>query len=123
MNYRRPFLIGRCKRIGKSIRCQLDEKQENCERLKPKVVFLRRALDKTYDQLKFVKSAKIIDSICICKIFPFDKTKLGYNRDQNPSNESSSSTVSKNEEEPKSYVANLKDSIDKEENNKNITNH
>ena len=70
--------------------------------------------------MKFGKSTKILDDILNFQTSPFDKTGLGYNPNQNTSNEASSSIVHKSEEEPKSYVVAIKKSIKSEENNKNM---
>jgi capsule polysaccharide export protein KpsE/RkpR len=75
------------------IRSQLNEKEEIVKKIEAKVVFLRKELEKTIDQLKFGKSTKILDDILNCQRSPSDKTELGYNQDQKTSNEASRSIV------------------------------
>ena len=60
-------------KIIEVIRCQLNEKQEDCEKLEPKVVFLINELDKTFDKLKFGKGYKILDGILNYQRSFFDK--------------------------------------------------
>ena len=69
-------------------------------------------------ELKFEKSTTILDEILNHQRSPFDKARLGY--DQKTYVEGLNSIMQKGEEEPKSYVAFLKDSIKNEENDKKI---
>ena len=64
------------------MRSRLNEKEENCEKIKAEVVFLRKDLEKTYDQLDFGKSTKIVGDILNYQRLCFDQTWLGYNWEQ-----------------------------------------
>ena len=67
--------------------------KETNEKLEAKVVFLRKELEKTIDQLKFWKSTKILDGLLNYRRSSFDKVGLGYNQDQNTFDEDSSYIV------------------------------
>jgi hypothetical protein len=115
------------KRIEEVVRTQLKEKEENCEKLEAKIVFLRRELDKTIDQLsrilKFGKSTKRLDNILNYQRSPSIKTCLVYDKKQKTPEGDANTKVTKpskkeNEENTKRYANILKGSINNEISNR-----
>jgi hypothetical protein len=77
------------------------------------IVSLRKALQKKDIQLIFGNSTKMLDEI-ICDQKPFyEKHVIGYKQTNN--DEGSSSMMTRNEEEKRSYAYTIKGSIKKEE--------
>jgi hypothetical protein len=107
----------------------LKEKEENCEKLEAEIIFLRKELEKTTDQLnrslKFGKSIEILNNILNFQRSPFIDTILGYNQKQNILEEDASTKVTKpsekeNEEKHKICANVLKGSINNERTNMKI---
>jgi hypothetical protein len=99
--------------IEEVISKQLNEKQQDCEKLEAEIVFLKRELEKGNNQSRFENSSKILDDILNSQRSSSNKTGLGY--DQNKSNKGSNSTSQETDKNPKSYAVALQSSFKKEE--------
>ena len=97
------------------MRSQLKEKEEICENLESKVVWLRKELENPNSQLhKILKSIETLNEILSYQRLPFIKTSLGYYEIQKTPEED---TSKENEENPTSYANVLKGYIYNESNN------
>jgi hypothetical protein len=79
--------------------------------LEAKIIMLRKELRKKDIQLNFGSSTKILDEIIYNKKPFYDKSRLGYK--QNNTDEGSSSMMTRNEAEQRSYENTIKGSIKK----------
>jgi hypothetical protein len=64
------------------VRNQLDEKEESCHELEAEVVNLRKKVEKSDTQNKFLNNSMTLDEILDSQRSPNDKFGLGYNKEE-----------------------------------------
>ena len=94
--------------IEESLRKQLEEKEEIQEELEKEIVVLRRKLQKENIKQNFNKSIEILNQIIDSQRPIHDKTRLGYN--QNNDELGSSSKTKKDDK--KSYVDTVRENCE-----------
>ena len=70
------------KKIEKSLKTQLKEREDSCCSLESKIVGLRKKLDESTTKMKFEKSSTIIDEIISYQRSPPNKIVIGYNEEK-----------------------------------------
>jgi hypothetical protein len=70
------------KRREEVVRNQLDKKEESCHELEAEVVNLRKKVEKSDTQNKFLNSSMTLDEILDSQRSPNDKSGLGYNKEK-----------------------------------------
>ena len=60
---------------------QLVEKERSYQKLEMEVVDLRKEVEKNEAHAKFKNNSTILGKILDCQRSPFDKTRLGYNKE------------------------------------------
>jgi hypothetical protein len=60
----------------------LDKKEESCHELEVEVVNLRKKVEKSDTQIKFLKKSMTLDDILDSQRSPNDKSGLGYNKEE-----------------------------------------
>jgi hypothetical protein len=68
------------KRREEVVRKQLNKREESCHKLEEKVVNLRKKVEKSNTQVKFLNNSMILDDILDSQISPNEKTDLGYHK-------------------------------------------
>jgi hypothetical protein len=81
---------------------QIKEKENICEKLETKIVSLRKDLDKSKTQTKFIKGYETLDKIINNQRSLDDKTRLGYKESMKIFKEESS-TIMTTSQKPTSY--------------------
>jgi hypothetical protein len=69
------------KRREEVLRNQLDKKEESCHALEEKVMNLRKKVEKSDTQIKFLNNSMNLDEILDSQRSPNDKSSLGYNKE------------------------------------------
>jgi hypothetical protein len=64
------------------VRNQLNKKQESCHEMEAEVVNLRKKVDKSNTQIKFLNSSMTLDEILDSQRSRNDKSSLGYNKEE-----------------------------------------
>jgi hypothetical protein len=84
----------------------LKKREESCHKLEAKVVNLRKKVEKSNTQVKFLNKSIILDEILDSQISPNDKTDLGYHKEEisNPKKPDASPSFVKSED---MYVVSL----------------
>ena len=59
---------------------QIKEKENRCGKLEEKIVSLRKDLEKSKTQIKFIKGFETIDNILNNQRSSYDKKRLGYKK-------------------------------------------
>jgi hypothetical protein len=70
------------KRREEVVRNQLDKKEESCHELEAEVVNLRKKVEKSDTQNKFLNNSMTLDEILDSQRSPNDKSGLGYNKEE-----------------------------------------
>ena len=73
------FQLEEAKRIEEVLKDQLDEKEDQCQKLEMEVVCLKKTSEKSNACVKFRNNSIILDEILDRQRSPFDKSGLGYN--------------------------------------------
>jgi hypothetical protein len=78
----------------------LDKKEESCHKLEAEVVNLRKKVEKLDTQIKFLNNSMTLDEILDSRRSSYDKTGLGYNKEEisNPKKPDASPSFVKSEE-------------------------
>jgi hypothetical protein len=92
---------------------QLNEKKLDCEKLRLKLFFLKRELEKGNNQSRFENSSIILDDILKSQRSSSNNSGLGY--DQKKSNKGSNSTSQQTNKNPKLYAVSLQRCFKREE--------
>jgi hypothetical protein len=92
--------IEEAKRREEVVRNQLEKKEESYHELEAEVVNLRKNVEKSDTQIKFLNSSLTLDEILDTQRSPYDKTGLGYNKEgiSNPKKPDASSSFVKSED-------------------------
>jgi hypothetical protein len=101
------------KRIEEVILKQLNDREQDCEKLEAEIVLLKREIEKEKKQSRFENSSKILNDILNNQRSPSNKTGLGY--DQKKFNKGSNFTYQEINKNPKSYATTLQSSFRKQE--------
>jgi hypothetical protein len=70
------------KRREEVVRNQLNKKEESCHKLEAEVVNLRKKVEKSNTQIKFLNNSMTLDEILDSQRSPNDKSGLGYNKEE-----------------------------------------
>jgi hypothetical protein len=70
------------KRREEVVRNQLDKKEESCHELEAEVVNLRKKVEKSDTQIKFLNNSMTLDEIFNSQRSPNDRSGLGYNKEK-----------------------------------------
>jgi len=96
---------------------QIKVKNNICDKLEAKIVSLRRDLEKSKTQMKFIKGSENIDNILNNQRSPDDKIGLGY-KESMKIVKGESSTNMPTSEKPTSYTNDLKGQLNESKYNK-----
>jgi hypothetical protein len=70
------------KRREEVVRNQLNKKEESCHKLEAEVVNLRKKVEKSNTQIKFLNNSVTLDEILDSQRSPNDKYGIGYNKEE-----------------------------------------
>ena len=73
------------KRVEEIMNLQLKEKENTNQKIEMEVVSLRKKIEKSKNHVKFNSSSVILDKILDCQRSPFDKSGLGYKKEEKKS--------------------------------------
>ena len=59
----------------------MNKREESCDKMEGEVVNLRKKVEKSNTQVKFLNKSMILDEILDSQRSPNDKTGLGYNKE------------------------------------------
>jgi hypothetical protein len=88
------------KRREEVVRNQLNKREESCHKMEAEVVNLRKKVEKSNTQVKFLNKSMILDEILDSQRSPNDKSGLGYNKEEisNPKKPDASPSFVKGED-------------------------
>ena len=64
------------------MKLQLEEEEKENQRLEMEIVGLRKKIEKSKDNVKFNESLVILDEILKCQRLSFDKSRLGFKKEE-----------------------------------------